>query len=432
MSSIAAIIYFICCETWSPCYRGKQALGIILAFNIFLILPLADEAAASRKQMSRRITALSSSLPFLQPPNWLHQSSHAARVLLRINCITLPRAFLLANLSTLYECLPPIVRPILKLVILMLKVLLLATVALPLQLMTLALTFTGVMVAYCALYMLRISAWVSLAIVIISAHFMTRTIVMFYDWYRCLERCAAKLFAKIVTVMKPSQRYIDQQPTSPLPTLSPPSLYSVKSVRAFVLNMRHLHDEASSSAKTTAYLCFTNRIFANDNLYLETVDFSALLIFSISTDLVASAASLIVQILNEVAQARQNGLGALNHLVAVITSFVTETETQDSGANGEVAILNDEVKVLVRGSSARYLIRHVTSLILFLRCVYCIRKMVILISSPTECITEKLAATERGASIPSNDIHKRGVDKKQRNRRRRKVLTDSDEEDAMD
>ena len=144
-------------------------------------------------------------------------------------------------------------------------------------------------------------------------------------------------------------------------------------------------------------MCFTNRIFANDSLYLETVDFSALLIFSISTDLVASAASLIVQILNEVAQARQNGLGALNHLVAVITSFVTETETQDSGANGEVAILNDEVKVLVRGSSARYLIRHVTSLILFLRCVYCIRKMVILISSPTECITEKLAATERGA-----------------------------------
>ena len=185
MSSIAAIIYFICCETWSPCYRGKQALGIILAFNMFLILPFADEAAASRKQMSRRITALSSSLPFLQPPNWLNQSSHAARVLLRINCITLPRAFLLANLSSLYECLPPIARPILKLVILMLKVLLLATVALPLQLMTLALTFTGVMVAYCALYMLRISAWVSLAIVIISANLMTWTVVMFYDWYRC-------------------------------------------------------------------------------------------------------------------------------------------------------------------------------------------------------------------------------------------------------
>ena len=111
---------------------------------------------------------------------------------------------------------------------------------------------------------------------------------------------------------------------------------------------------------------------------------------------------------------------------------MTETEPQSSGANGEVAVLNDEVKILVRGSSARYLIRHVTSLILFLRCIYCIWKMVILISSPKEYITEKLAATERGGSMPSNDIYKRGMDKKQRNRRHRKVLTDSDEEDAID
>jgi len=106
--AIAALAYFAAAP-WEPCNRGRQALLVVLLFNLWTILPLAQSSAASgdgsgcgasssSRPAKRQAGQQATTPPFWSPPAWLRQGTAAARGLVRGACVALPGCVMSAKL----------------------------------------------------------------------------------------------------------------------------------------------------------------------------------------------------------------------------------------------------------------------------------------------------------------------------------------------
>lgn len=90
---VAAVVYFLAAE-WSPCHRSRQALLVVVLFNLWALLPLAPSSSHQVEKIggkgSKRSAASEATLPFWAPPPWLRQASVTARLLVRAVCFGLP------------------------------------------------------------------------------------------------------------------------------------------------------------------------------------------------------------------------------------------------------------------------------------------------------------------------------------------------------
>jgi len=92
---VLALVYFLAAD-WEPCYRGRQALLLVMLFNLWVILPLAPAGAEEARRGN--VSAAATPVPLTQTPPWLRLAGTAARALVGATCYSLPRAWLKADL----------------------------------------------------------------------------------------------------------------------------------------------------------------------------------------------------------------------------------------------------------------------------------------------------------------------------------------------
>jgi|AntAceMinimDraft_5_1070358.scaffolds.fasta_scaffold149613_1 hypothetical protein len=92
---VLALVYFLAAD-WEPCYRGRQALLVLLLFNLWAILPLAPAGPEEARRGNH--SAAATPLPLAQAPPWLRHAATAAKALVGAACLGLPRAWLKADL----------------------------------------------------------------------------------------------------------------------------------------------------------------------------------------------------------------------------------------------------------------------------------------------------------------------------------------------
>jgi hypothetical protein len=92
---VLALVYFLAAD-WEPCYRGRQALLLVVLFNVWVILPLAPVGPDEARRGN--LSAVATPVPLTQAPPWLRLAGTAARALVGGTCYTLPRVWLRADL----------------------------------------------------------------------------------------------------------------------------------------------------------------------------------------------------------------------------------------------------------------------------------------------------------------------------------------------